>query len=147
MKILADWFYKYLGKPWQAVPNPPESYNCGELVRTVYRNECNIELPAILIDNARNRRQCIEAMKPDLFGFLPLSEVATHNNFDLILLGRRKQLSHCGLIVNTPDGERILHCPESACGVCLDSYLELMIAGFPFVSIYRHKSFIDNDYY
>lgn len=140
-----NWFYKYLGKPWQAVPTPPESYNCGELVRAIYKNELNIELPAILIDNARNRRQCIEAMQPDVFGFLPLSLVARHKDFDLILLGRKRQLSHCGLIVNTNEGEKVLHCPEAACGVCLDSFIELHIAGFPFVSIFRHKKFIEDD--
>lgn len=143
MKYLA-WLYKYLGKPWQAVPTPPESYNCGELVRAVYSNECGIELPAILIDDARNRRQCIEAMQPDSFGFLPLSLVGNHRDFDLILLGRKNQLSHCGLIVNTHEGERVLHCPDAACGVCLDSFLELKFAGFPLMSIYRHRNFIDD---
>lgn len=140
-----NWFYKYLGKPWQAVPNPPESYNCGELVRAIYRNELGIKLPAILIENARNRRQCIDAMKPDLFGFWPLSIAGKHRDFDLVLLGRKSQLSHCGLIVNTNEGEKILHCPEAQCGVCLDNIRELELMGFPLINFYRHKNLIEKD--
>lgn len=140
-----DWFYKYLGKPWEAVPTPPESYNCGELVRAIYKNELNIELPAILIDNARNTRQCIEAMRPDMFGFLPLSENQDIKDFDLALLGKKTRLFHCGLAINAVDGLKILHCPDSSSGVCLDDNLGLLLWGFPVIKWHRHKDLYASD--
>lgn len=142
-EIGKNWFFCYLGKPWEAVPTPPDSYNCGELVRAIYRNELNIKLPAILIDDAHSRRQCIEAMQPDIFGFRRLSGYQEIVDLDLVLLGRKSQLSHCGVAVNTNEGLKVLHCPEAACGVCLDTLTELKFVGFPLVQWYRHKDLMD----
>lgn len=141
--INSNWYLKYLGKPWIANPNPPESYNCGELVRSIHYDIFGIETVAIPIEDAKSRKQCIKAMQPELFDLLPLPDDSQIKNFDVAFMGRNNFLAHCGVAVETDDGLKILHCPESACGVCLDSLLELKIMGFPKIKWFRHKGFFD----
>ena len=137
---MMEWWAKYLGKPWRAVPTPPESYNCGELVRSVHRDILGIDSPTIPIADATSRMQCVKAMQPGLFGLEPLPEGMEPRTFDVAFLGRRTYLAHCGMVVNASDGLRILHCPESAAGVCLDTLPELRLAGFPAVRWFRHRN-------
>lgn len=133
-----DWYLKYLGKPWQASPNPPESYNCGDLVRAIHLDIFGIDTPPIPIQDAHSRRQCLEAMRPDYFGLEPLSGNEEPREFDVAFMGRTR-LAHCGIAVNTDCELKILHCPESQCGVCLDSLLELKMMGFPNIRWFRHR--------
>ena len=134
-----DWWAVYLGKPWRAVPTPPDSYNCGELVRAVHRDMLGIDSPAIPIADATSRMQCVRAMQPDFFGLEPLPHHVLPRAFDVAFLGRRTYLAHCGMVVETCEGLKILHCPESAAGVCLDSLAELRLSGFPAVRWFRHR--------
>lgn len=133
-----DWWIKYLGKPWEAAPNPPHSYNCGELVRAIHLDFFGIDTPAIPIDDARVRRQCVAAMQPDLFGLIPIDGIDAPRDFDVAFMGR-KRLAHCGVAVHTGEGLRILHCPEACCGVCLDTPMELRFMGFPNIRWFRHR--------
>ncbi len=135
-----NWWLEYLGKPWAAAPNPPASYNCGELVRAVHRDLCGIDSPAIPVTNAGNRLQCVRAMRPEFFGLEPLPQNTVPRALDVAFLGRRTYLAHCGLAVETGEGLRVLHCPEAACGVSLDSLMELRVAGFPAVRWFRHRN-------
>lgn len=135
-----NWWLSYLGKPWAADPNPPASYNCGELVRAVHRDMLDIDTPAIPVADAGSRLQCVRAMQPGLFGLLPLPGDAAPRALDVAFLGRRTYLAHCGLAVETDEGLRVLHCPEAACGVALDSLMELCVAGFPSVRWFRHRN-------
>ena len=116
----ANWWLAYLGKPWAAVPNPPESYTCGELVRAVHLDLCGIDSPPIPVTNAGSRAQCLRAMQPDLFGLEPLALTIEPRALDVVFLGRRERFGHCGVAVETTEGLRVLHCPEAACGVTLD---------------------------
>lgn len=134
-----QWWLRYLGKPWRAVPQPPESYNCGELVRAVHRDMFHIDSPTIPVANPHSRLQCVKAMQPEMFGLLPLPDGVVPRAFDTAFLGRRTCLHHCGVAVETSEGLRILHCPESACGVCLDTLFELRMIGFPRVRWFRHR--------
>ncbi len=133
------WYLRYLGKPWAAAPTPPESYNCGELVRAVHRDWLNIDSPAIPVTDAGSRLQCVRAMRPELFGLEPLPPDETPRELDVAFLGRRTALSHCGVAVQTGAGLRVLHCPEAGSGVALDSLLELRMTGFPRVRWFRHR--------
>lgn len=135
-----DWWLVYLGKPWEAVPVIPKSYNCGELVRAVHSDMLGIDSPTIPIENAMSRIQCVKAMQPGIFGLEPLPEGAKPRMFDVAFLGRRTYLAHCGVAVETSEGLKILHCPESLAGVCLDSLPELRMAGFPAVRWFRHRN-------
>ena len=44
------WHEEYLGKPWVQNPNPPHSFNCGELVRHVYKRFLGHDSPMLLAD-------------------------------------------------------------------------------------------------
>lgn len=133
------WWAPYLGKPWAALPEPPASYNCGELVRAVHRDLAGIDSPAIPVTDAQSRLQCAKAMRPEYFGLEPLPEGVRPQSLDVAFLGRRAYLGHCGVVVDTPDGLRVLHCPEAACGVSLESLAELRMAGFPVARFFRHR--------
>lgn len=135
----ANWWLAYLGKPWAADPNPPASYNCGELARAVHRDLCGIDSPPIPVTDAGSRLQCVRAMRPDLFGLEPLAETDSPRALDVAFMGRRACLAHCGMAVETDEGLRVLHCPEASCGVALDSLLELRFSGFPRVRWFRHR--------
>lgn len=138
-----NWWVDYLGKPWEANPNPPHSYNCGELVRGVHRDFFGIETVQIPCDDANSRLQCMKAMLPSIYGLAPLPLSEKPRTLDVAFLGRRTYLSHCGVAVETSEGLKILHCPESVMGVCLDSLTELKMAGFPQVRWFRHKELED----
>ena len=56
MQIHRAWHEAYLNKPWAAVPRPPETFNCGELVRAVHRDLLGIDSPTIPVPDAANRR-------------------------------------------------------------------------------------------
>lgn len=137
--LRVNWWLDYLGKPWAAAPTPPASYNCGELVRAVHRDLCGIDSPAIPVTDAGSRLQCIRAMRPELFGLESLAEGEAPRALDVVFMGRRACLAHCGMAVETGEGLRVLHCPETACGVALDSLLELRFSGFPQIRWFRHR--------
>lgn len=138
-----NWYLKFLGRPWQANPNPPESYNCGELIRSIYREFLGIDLNAIPISNAESSLQCARAMRPEIYDLFPLSENENPKQFDICFMGRKTLLGHCGLAVDTNEGLRILHCPEAGSGVVIDSILELKFAGFPSIKWFRYKDFCE----
>lgn len=133
------WWADYLGKPWSARPEPPHSYTCGELVRAVHRDMLGIDSPAIPVTDARSRRQCLKAMQPAYFDLLPLPDGMQPRSLDVAFLGRRTYLGHCGVVAETAEGLRILHCPEAACGVSLESLIELRMSGFPVARFFRHR--------
>ena len=83
----ANWWLTYLGKPWAVDPNPPASYNCGELVRAVHRDLCGIDSPAIPVADAGSRLQCVRAMRPELFGLEALLAGAAPRALDVAFLG------------------------------------------------------------
>lgn len=139
--VKQDWFLDYLGKPWKANPRPPESYNCGELIRNIYIDLFGINTSAIPVSNAQSSLQCARAMKPEIFDLLPLPENEEPHEFDVCFMGRKTLMGHCGIGVNTDYGLNILHCPEALCGVTLQSPLELKYSGFPFIRWFRHKDF------
>lgn len=139
--IKQNWYLDYLGKPWKASPNPPDSYNCGELVRHIYIDLFDIQTNAIPVANAQSALQCARAMKPEIFDLLPISENEEPKEFDVCFMGRKTLLGHCGIAAMTSEGLRILHCPESACGVTINSPMELKFMGFPFIRWFRHKDF------
>lgn len=139
--VKPDWFLDYLGKPWKAKPEPPNSYNCGELIRHIYIDLFDKHTSAIPVANAQSALQCARAMQPEIFDLLPIPENDRPQEFDVCFMGRKMLLGHCGIAVGTNEGLRILHCPEAACGVTMQSQLELKYSGFPFIRWFRHKDF------
>ena len=133
------WYEKYIGKPWEGVPNPPSSYTCGELARAVLREQCGIEAPEIVVD-AFNRRSCINAMRnPNYYGLRPLGATERPQQYDIVYLLRATIQDHVGIAVDTLDGLMIMHC-QQGCGVTMDSVAELRGMGFRHMIWHRHTA-------
>lgn len=141
----ANWWLQYLGKPWQARPCPPHSYNCGELVRSVYKDLCGIDSALIPVSDANSRLACARAMRPELFDLWPLPENCQPQDLDVVFMGRQSLLGHCGMAVNTSEGLKILHCLQTPCGVVLEGTQELRLTGFNKMRWFRHRYFLDKD--
>jgi hypothetical protein len=134
---MKNWWERYLGKPWRPQPEPPASYTCGELLRTVHRDLFGIEAAEILA-NPLSLRQCVEAMTPERFGLRPLTAGERPVEFDSVFMARVKYEDHCGIGAQTADGLLILHCQQGV-GVVMDSQAELMGQGFRHLTWYRHR--------
>lgn len=130
------WWEKYIGRPWRANPEPPESYNCGELVREVLRERAGIETPDI-IANAAVLRECVKAMLPSRYGLRPLRNEEP-KELDVAFMVRASREDHVGIGINTDDGLKILHCQQGA-GVTWDSPAELLGMGVRRINWYRHE--------
>lgn len=135
-----SWWQKYLGRPWQAAPTPPTNFNCGELVRHIYREQHGIEMAPIEAD-ASDLRQCIEGMDCRPYGLGPLAEDEPVKELDVVFMARNKRDDHCGLAVLTAEGLMVLHCQQGA-GVLLDSVFDLGSRGYRRLKWCRHEELI-----
>lgn len=128
--MAAYWWEKYLGKPWVGNPSPPESFNCGELIRHVYLEELGIESLPILIDAADLRKR-LKALQETMFRYdlLPLKVEQPPQEYDIIFMSKSKYKDHCGLGVETNEGVMVLHCQEGR-GTVISSPFELISMGF-----------------
>ena len=78
-----NWHLRYLGKPWAGVPNPPESYTCGELLRAVHLDLLGIETPPVPAPDARVLKDCIDSMLPGFYGLRPLPDGEAPREFEI----------------------------------------------------------------
>ena len=132
------WWEKYMGKPWKAVPNPPESYTCGELVRCILHERCGIETPEVLA-NAAVLRECVRAMQPERYGLQPLQPDESPQEYDVAFMVRSTKEDHVGIAIDTSEGLMILHCRQGV-GVTWDSPAEILGTGVRGINWYRHKA-------
>jgi hypothetical protein len=137
-KIDKYWHEKYIGRPWEAAPRPPESFNCGELLRYIHFHELGINT-AIIEANAGILSECVDNMRPAIFGLEPLESNAHLKDFDCAFFARSKYEDHCGICVMTLDGPLILHCVQGA-GVVLENENEAKARGFKEITWYRHRA-------
>lgn len=131
------WYEEFIGKPWKAVPVPPNSFTCGELVRYIYKHRLGIDTPDIVAD-PDSLRQCIENLSiPDAYGLIPVQ--GDPRPFDACYIMRHVRRDHIGVAVRTVEGIRILHCMRGV-GVILESLAEIMgTTGCRRVEWYRHR--------
>lgn len=125
---MAAWHDAYIGKPWAAVPSPPGSYNCGELLRAVHKDLFGFEADAIGVDASR-LDDCVRAFDPGRFGLRHLRWGERPSEFDTVFFRRARYADHCGIAAMTADGLMVLHCLQSA-GVVLESPMEALSRGF-----------------
>lgn len=140
--IMSAWYEQYIGKPWKAAPSPPLTFNCGELIRYIYKHTLEIKLAEIDAD-ATKLKECIANMRPSIFGLRSLSPNEKPQEFDCAFFARANYEDHCGIVVQTLDGLMILHCMQGL-GVVLESPLEAKARGFRAISWYRHKGAVIN---
>lgn len=140
MSMNVHWWDAYIGKPWAVVPNPPETYTCGELVRAVHRDVHKID-SACIEANAAILRECVAAMQPTRFGLRPLEDGESPQEFDVVFLMRATREDHVGIAAQTIEGLRILHCQQNV-GVTMDSPAELRALGYRHMRWYRHEELL-----
>lgn len=136
MRLHRTWHEAYLNKPWAAVPRPPETFNCGELVRAVHRDLLGIDSPPIPVPDAANRRACINAMRPERYGLVRLPVGVSPRELDVAFIVRQRLRDHVGIAVATADGLMILHCPQ-VYGVVLSAPVD-MAGVLQKIEWYRH---------
>lgn len=118
------WHEEYLGKPWAHNPNPPLSFNCGELLRHIYKKYCGYDAPIILADT-RSMRSCIRDVSNLRRYYSNFVPVDIPQDFDFAVMSRGGPADHVGLYV----GGDILHCYPKI-GVSLDSAFALGVMGW-----------------
>lgn len=133
------WYDEYIGKPWRAVPDPPESYTCGELCRHILQTRCGLNVPQILVD-ARDHRERVSGMKdPSRYALVPLPENCPPQEYDIVYFQRGLFQRHVGIAINTVEGVKIMHCVEGS-GVITDTPGELLGTGTTKLHWYRHSA-------
>ncbi len=130
------WYEEFLARPWEGVPSPPESFNCGELLRYVFLRDFGHLCAPIPVQDARDLRGCLDSMTPPYYGLHEVPEAEAKEK-DGVFMARRKYVDHCGLLVVLPNGERrVLHCAPRG-GVQLSTFLELRSLGYTSFSFWR----------
>lgn len=133
---MAVHWQSLLGRSWSAVPHPPQSFTCGELVRFIYASSFGLSIPPIRA-NACSLKECIRDIEDtDAYGFYPFA--GDVRAFDVVYFIRGKLRSHVGLAVSTQDGLGILHC-QQGCGVVLETLASLQATGFRHWQWKRHR--------
>ena len=133
------WWKAYMNKPWAAVPNPPHSYTCGELIRAVLRDIHGVETPEIVV-NAAVLRDCVTGIADyQRYGLRDLLPGEAPQKFDVVYLCQAERPDHVGMYVETADGAMVLHCSQGT-GVALDSLFELTASCYRKVFFRRHAS-------
>ena len=117
------WHEQYLGKPWKHNPDPPHSFNCGELLRHIYRQYMGYDAPLVLADT-RDVRSCIKDVG-NINRYANFYPVVVPQDFDVAVLSRGGFADHVGLYV----GGDILHCHPRV-GVSLDDAFALGVMGW-----------------
>jgi hypothetical protein len=132
------WYESLLGKPWQAVPDPPNSFTCGHLGRWVLKERLDLDTPLIWADPGK-LRDCVSNLNDlEHYDLFPIT--GAPRPYDIAALSRNNRtMDHMGIAVFAVEGLKILHCAQGA-GVLLDSEAELLGAGFRRVIWYRHNA-------
>jgi hypothetical protein len=132
---MSPWFEQFIGKPWARVPQPPKSFNCGELVRFIYKGRFNVDTPIIYADAGVLRECCENFTDKERYGLYP---VDTPRPFDLAFIARCQRHDHVGLAIQSAEGLGILHCAQGI-GVTIQSPAELLGCGNRHIDWFRHK--------
>ena len=137
----SGWYMPYLDKPWAAVPQPPQSYTCGELMRAVHLDLFGLDSPPIAVADATDGRDCLSAMSdPSFYGLRPLAPHERPRSFDVVFFARAGRADHVGIVCESIDGLLALHCVQRM-GVRLDGMADLRGGwGFRRMLYWRHAN-------
>lgn len=126
---------KYIGLPWVAGGQGPDSFDCWGFVRWVLAHEYGHDVPPVNI-NPNNLRDVLTAFKQD-FAFQSFNEVKSPKDGDVVLMRQAKNPVHCGVWIDI-DGGGIIHCVRNG-GVVFQNVRSLNLAGWYLDSFYRVK--------
>ena len=126
---------KYIGLPYVAGAQGPDSFDCWGFVRFVLKHEYGHNIPQVNI-NPDNLRDVLHAFRTDL-AFQAFDEVAIPQDGDVVLMRQAKNPVHAGLWLDI-DGGGVLHCVRGA-GVVFQNIHSLNACGWYLHSFYRVK--------
>lgn len=120
----------YLGKAWANGACGPDSYDCWGLVRAIYKNEKNVDIPIVNVDALKPLavRHAFESSSE----YKNWREVKDYQNFDVLLLSQATRTHHVGVWFN----DKLLHSVEGS-GVIWQSLQSLKTHGWKIISAYR----------
>jgi hypothetical protein len=128
-----NWHEQYLGKPWKHNPAPPDSFNCGELLRHIYKRFLGYDAPILLADT-RAIETCIDDIRNIRRYYAGFRPVDIPQDFDVAVMsrGELKNADHVGLYC----AGDILHCRPKV-GVFLDDAFTLSSLGWHNIAYLR----------
>lgn len=130
---MKHWASDLIGRPWSPEGTGPESFNCWNLVRHVYKDQLGLDLPLLQIGKAYNE----EALR-DLCTTGTWNHVGQYraNNrprqWDIVLCWC-DGLRHVGVMIDCDHQTLLLHCvggEEMNVGVVLDDLEFASARGF-----------------
>jgi len=131
------WATKYIGRPWVKDGDGPDEFNCGGLVRYLYRERLGIEVPTVDVD-ALSLLSVAKLLK-DKDGGLHKDwvKVEAPKDMDAVELSHAKDPHHVGLWLDV-DGGGVLHCVQGI-GVMFSNPTNLHMSGWKIKGYWRHK--------
>lgn len=106
---------KYIGLPWVAGRQGPDSFDCWGFVRWVLAHEYGHIVPPVNI-NPDNLRDVLRAFKEDL-AFQAFKEVEKPQDGDVVLMRQSKNPVHAGPVVGCRRRWGLALCSGQRCGV------------------------------
>lgn len=126
---------KYIGLPWVAGAQGPDSFDCWGFARYVLKAEYGHDVPQVTT-NPDNLRDVLHAFKHDL-AFQAFYEVPEPQDGDVVLMRQAKNPVHAGIWLDV-DGGGVLHCVRGN-GVVFQDVPSLNLCGWFLHSYYRVK--------
>ena len=126
---------KYIGCPWVAGAQGPNSFDCWGFVRYVLKHEYGYDVPQVNV-NPECLRDVLHAFRTDL-AFQAFVEVEKPQGVDVVLMRQAKNPVHAGLWLDI-DGGGFLHCVRES-GVVFQNIRSLNLSGWYLHSFYRVK--------
>lgn len=126
---------KYIGFPWVAGGQGPDSFDCWGFVRFVLLHEYGYNVPPVNI-NPDNLRDVITAFRSNL-AFTAFDEAPYPQEGDVVLMRQAKNPVHAGLWLDVDSGG-VLHCVRNS-GVVFQNIHSLNASGWFLDSFYRVK--------
>lgn len=126
---------KYIGCPWVAGAQGPNSFDCWGFVRYVLKHEYGYDVPQVNV-NPECLRDVLHAFRTDL-AFQAFVEVEKPQGVDVVLMRQAKNPVHAGLWLDI-DGGGVLHCVRES-GVVFQNIRSLNLSGWYLHSFYRVK--------
>ena len=126
---------KYIGLPWVAGAQGPDSYDCWGFVRYIHKQEYGHNVPMVNVD-PDNFRDVLNAFQHDA-AFQALEEVEKPQEGDIVLMRQAKNPVHAGIWLDI-DGGGVLHCVREN-GVVFQDVPSLNLCGWFLHSYYRIK--------
>jgi len=126
-------FDDLVGIPYKIGGDNIHGFDCGGLVRYIYRERLSLELPSFLFDvkQPHNPRNVLKAFEKSLSYW---EKIDDKEEFCLVAMSRRgKAVSHCGVYTGE---NRIIHAVDGL-GVRWESFREIIIQHKFQFSFYR----------